>query len=116
MIVTKDRDIQVVTLRGQDEFLKCIPSTAEHTWALLMAMIRNIPLANDDVRNGNWNRDQFRGYQLKNKTLGIIGYGRTGQRVAFYADAFLMKVIFYDPHVAHGAQKHLKVDKLEELL
>ena len=93
------RNIKLVSLRGQDEFLKTIPSTAEHTWALLLALIRNIPAANEDVRSGNWERDRFRGYQLKEKMLGIIGLGRTGKRVAGYAQAFDMQVQYFDPFV-----------------
>jgi len=112
----KARNIDLVTLRGQNEFLKTIPSTAEHTWALMMALIRNIPAANRDVLAGNWNRDDFRGYELKGKTIGIIGYGRTGQQVAKYADAFQMKVLFYDPYVEHKFEGHLKVNTLEKLL
>lgn len=112
----KARNIELVSLRGQDEFLKTIPSTAEHTWALLMALIRNIPKANEDVKSGNWNRDAFRGFELKGKTLGIIGYGRTGQRVASYADAFEMKVVFYDPYMSNTPKNHHRVNSLEELI
>ena len=110
------RNIKLLSLRGHDEFLKTIPSTAEHTWALLMALIRNITKADEDVEAGNWNRDLFRGVELKGKTIGIVGYGRTGQRVARYADAFEMKVLFYDPFIENGAEGHVKADSLENLL
>jgi D-3-phosphoglycerate dehydrogenase len=110
------RKIRLLSLRGHDEFLKTIPSTAEHTWALLMALIRNIPKADENVQAGIWNRDQFRGFELKGKTIGIIGYGRTGQRVARYANAFEMKVLFYDPFIENGAEGHVKVVSLENLL
>lgn len=112
----EERGIEIVSLRGKDAFLRTIPSTAEHTWALLMALIRNVPAANEDVKSGTWNRDAFRGYQLKDKVLGIIGYGRTGQRVARYADAFDMKVKFFDPYVQEENNGHQKVLTLEKLL
>lgn len=112
----ENKSVELVSLRGHDDFLKTIPSTAEHTWALLMALIRNIPGANTDVRAGNWNRDNFRGYQLQGKTLGIIGYGRTGQKVAHYADAFGMKVIFFDPYADASQPRHIKLDRLGDLL
>jgi D-3-phosphoglycerate dehydrogenase len=112
----KNRSVKLISLRGHDEFLRTIPSTAEHTWALLMALIRNIPGANNDVLKGNWNRDNFRGYQLKDKVLGIIGYGRTGQKVAHYADAFGMEVVFFDPYVNSTKSNHIKVERLEYLL
>lgn len=110
------RGIEIISLKGHDAFLRTIPSTAEHTWALLMALVRNIPAANKDVKSGNWNRDAFRGYQLKGKVLGVIGYGRTGQQVAHYADAFDIKVKFYDPYIRESKDRHEKVYSLEELL
>jgi D-3-phosphoglycerate dehydrogenase len=109
-----ERGIKLVSLRGQDDFLRTIPSTAEHTWALLLALIRNIPAANEHVKKGQWNRDLFRGYQLKEKKLGIIGLGRTGRKVAAYAKAFDMQVHYFDPHVDdHDFEK---MSQLEELL
>jgi len=95
----ENRGVKLISLRGETEFLKTIPSTSEHTWALLLALVRNIPTAIDDVRLGNWNRDQFRGYQLKGKKIGIVGMGRTGSQVARYAEAFGMTVLFFDPYV-----------------
>ena len=109
------RGVQLISLRKHKEFLKTIPSTAEHTWALLMSVIRNIPAAHSHVVAGGWDRDLFRGYQLKNKTLGIVGYGRTGQKIASYAKAFEMNIEFYDPHV-EGDDIASKVDSLEEVM
>ena len=108
------RNIKLVSLRGEDAFLQTIPSTAEHTWALLLALVRHIPAANEDVRKGNWNRDAFRGRQLKGKTIGIIGMGRTGTKVAKYATVFGMQVLYVDPNVDHPVYN--KCAGLEELL
>lgn len=110
----KERNIKLVSLRGHDDFLRTIPSTAEHTWALLLALIRNIPAANEDVKKGNWNRDQFRGYQLKEKKIGIIGLGRTGKKIATYAQAFDMDIQYFDPYVYE--QSLHKCNSLDELL
>ncbi len=109
------RNVQLVSLRPHTSFLKTIPSTAEHTWALIMALLRNIPAATQDVLNGKWNRDPFRGFQIKDKTIGIIGMGRTGQKVSSYAEAFDAQVVFYDPYVDTypGANK-LDLDTLLE--
>ena len=112
--ILKEKNIRLISLRGQDDFLRTIPSTAEHTWALLLALIRNIPSANEDVKLGSWERDNFRGNQLKEKTLGIIGLGRTGKKVAGYATAFDMKIQYFDPHVTD--EGFHKCDQLEELL
>ena len=112
--VLHEKNIKLVSLRGQDDFLRTIPSTAEHTWALLLALIRNIPAANEDVKKGNWQRDLFRGYQLKDKKIGIVGLGRTGTKVATYAKAFGMQVQFFDPYVT--GNDYTKCNSLEELL
>jgi D-3-phosphoglycerate dehydrogenase len=109
-----EREIKLVSLRGHDDFLRTIPSTAEHSWALLLALIRNIPAANEDVRSGNWKRDKFRGYQLKGKMLGIIGLGRTGKKMAQYAKAFDMQVQYFDPYVNDSSFQ--KASQLNDLL
>lgn len=108
------RNIKLVSLRGQDDFLKTIPSTAEHTWALLLSLIRNIPAANEHVKQGFWERDRFRGYQLKGKTIGIIGLGRTGSKVASYARAFDMNICYVDPYVDNS--NYTRCDTLNNLL
>jgi D-3-phosphoglycerate dehydrogenase len=108
------RNIILISLRGETEFLETIPSTAEHTWALCLALVRQIPCSTDDVKNGNWNRDRFRGYQLKGKQLGIIGLGRTGLKVASYAAVFDMKIAYYDPYVSNSS--YFKYDDLSLLL
>lgn len=97
-----DRKIRLVSLRGHDAFLKTIPSTPELCFGLLLALVRHIPAANESVKQGVWNRDAFRGYQLKDKTLGIIGLGRTGHMMARFASGFGMKIAFFDPHVEDG--------------
>lgn len=109
-----NRNIKLLSLRGHDKFLKTIPSTAEHTWALLLALLRNIPTANEHVKKGFWERDMFRGYQLKGKTIGIIGMGRTGTKVASYAKAFDMNVCFVDPLVDNN--NFTKCHSLDTLL
>nr|MBI1231052.1 hypothetical protein [Cytophagales bacterium] len=90
------RNIAVLSLKGEEEFLKTITATAEHTIALMLNLIRSIPAASASVENGEWDRDQFKGYDLFGKTLGIIGYGRLGKLVKKYALAFGMNVLTYD--------------------
>ncbi|MGK0426784.1 MAG: D-3-phosphoglycerate dehydrogenase [Ulvibacter sp.] len=89
-------NIDIISLKGETEFLKTIPSTSEHTWGLILALVRHIPQANKDVMNGIWNRDAFIGRNLTNLKLGILGFGRVGQQIAKYADAFDMSYTFYD--------------------
>tara|TARA_B100000686_G_scaffold351533_1_gene450610 strand:+ start:543 stop:2120 length:1578 start_codon:yes stop_codon:yes gene_type:complete len=95
-----------------------ILSAAEHTMALLLAQARNIPPANEALRNGRWERSQWTGVELADKTLGIIGLGRIGKLVAQRALAFGMKLVAYDPFVAPERAKQLSVDliSLRELM
>jgi D-3-phosphoglycerate dehydrogenase len=72
-------------------------STAEHAFALMLALSRNIAAANQSLVEGRWDRKIFMGTQLAGKTLGIVGMGRIGREVATRALAFEMKVIAYDP-------------------
>jgi D-3-phosphoglycerate dehydrogenase len=77
-----------------------IMSATEHTMAMLLALCRNIPAAHASVKNGEWKRSKFMGIELDQKTLGIIGLGKIGTRVAHRARAFGMNVIAYDPYIA----------------
>ena len=88
--------IKIISLKGEREFLSGVRATAEHTFALMLACLRNLIPANDSVRSGNFNRDLFRGHELYHKTLGIIGYGRLGRQVARYALAFDMNIMACD--------------------
>lgn len=93
-----ERGVEVLSLRGETEFLKNVHASAEHTWALLMALIRKIPAAVKSVEQGGWNRGLFRGHELFGKVLGIVGFGRIGEKVAHYGLAFGMEVLVYDPY------------------
>lgn len=112
----KDRGIDVLSLKGENEFLSRVPATAEHTWGLLLALTRRIPAAADAVQEGSWDRDAFRGRDLNGKRLGIVGYGRIGRIVARYAQAFGMSVMAYDPHLSGSLPTSIEmVSNLEEL-
>ncbi len=72
-------------------------TTAEHAFALLIALARNVSNSNAILRAGGWNRNEYVGVQLAGRTLGIIGMGRIGQAIARRALAFGMDVIGFDP-------------------
>jgi D-3-phosphoglycerate dehydrogenase len=92
-------------LRGLSErgVVVCYPpeenavSVAEHVFALLLSFARHVPAADRSVRDGLWKRSQFIGFELAGRTIGILGLGRIGFRVAVRARAFGMRVIAYDP-------------------
>ncbi len=110
------RGIAVLSLKGEVDFLRSIPATAEHTWALLLALMRHIPQAFESVRAGEWNRDAFRGRDLARKRLGIVGLGRVGERVAQYGLAFRMQVAAYDPYRSEWPEEVCRWSTLEDLL
>jgi len=93
-------------------------AVAEHTFALLFAAIRKLPQADKHVRNGNFDWRPFGGVELHGKTLGIIGTGAIGCRVAEIAKAFKMQVLGYDkyPNVKRAEEIGLKYVDLDELL
>jgi len=76
-------------------------AAAEHTLTLMLALNRNLPTIHDSLREGWWlfDRKQQVGKQLHGKTVGIIGLGRVGQRVAHLCLAFGMTVKAYDPYI-----------------
>ena len=72
-------------------------SAAEHTFALMLALARNVSVADSDLKSGAWNRKKWVGAELQGKSLGVIGFGRIGQQVALRARAFDMKILAFDP-------------------
>ena len=74
-------------------------TTAEHAVAMLMALSRNIPQAAASMRSHKWEKKLFRGRELFNKTLGVIGIGRIGRIVADRARGMKMNIIAYDPYI-----------------
>lgn len=82
-------------------------SASEHTFALLLSLIRKIPEAHQSMRSGKWDRNQFTGTELNGKTIGIIGMGRVGTNVARYAKAFGMNLLVYDPFITAARVQEL---------
>lgn len=112
----RERGIEVVSLKGEVEFLKTVRATAELTLALTLALLRNIPAASRSVLDGVWNRDLFRGRELFGKTVGIIGLGRLGTITAGYFRAFGMRVIAYDPRPDFDDAAAERVASLDDVL
>ncbi|NMP21694.1 NAD(P)-dependent oxidoreductase [Sulfobacillus harzensis] len=93
-------------------------AAAEHTFALMLATMRNVPSGNDHVRQGGWDRAAFLGRELYEKRLGIIGLGRVGRQVARIAHGFRMPVAAFDPFLAteifraHDVEEFTTLDDL----
>ena len=85
-------------------------AAAEHAIALMMALARHIPRADESVRAGKWEKKKFVGTELYNQTLGIIGLGRIGSIVANRSLGMKMRVLAYDPYVSEDAAAKLGVE------
>jgi D-3-phosphoglycerate dehydrogenase len=90
-----------------------IVAAAEHTIAMLLAQVRNIPQAHASLKGGKWERSRFGGVEVYEKTLGILGFGRIGQLVAERAQSFGMAIVAYDPFVAGERYRELGVERAE---
>lgn len=102
-------DIRIVNLHG----MHTVP-TAEHAFALMLSLCRKIPWAYENMRRGKWERYKFFGMQLEGKTLGVIGMGKIGSRVAGYGKAFGMNVVAFDPYVKESVAEMLQLPELLE--
>lgn len=93
-------------------------ATAEHTMALLLALCRNVPQAVASLKEGRWDRKKYKGVEIRDKTIGIVGLGRIGRRVARRCRAFGMEVICHDPYLSDARAHQMRIERvsLDELL
>lgn len=93
-------------------------SVAEHAFALILSVVRRVPQANAYVKSGHWRRGDFKGFELKGRTIGIIGTGHIGGHVAKLANCFGMKALGFTGHPSEERAKELGLEYvgLEELL
>ncbi|HKV44034.1 MAG TPA: phosphoglycerate dehydrogenase [bacterium] len=85
-------------------------AAAEHTLAMLLALVRRIPQAQAALVAGRWTREKFIGSELFGKTLGVVGLGKIGSEVARRAAAFGMRVLAYDPYITPERAHRLGVE------
>src|SRR3984893_18208681 len=85
-------------------------SVAEHTFALMLALARQVPRLDKAMHEGKWEKASAAGTEVRGKTLGLIGLGRIGSEVAIRADAFDMRVLGYDPYISEVAARELNVE------
>lgn len=96
-----EHSISIISLKGETEFLEQITATAELSWGLVLSLLRRIPHAHNSVLAGSWDRDHFKSHELQGATLGIIGLGRLGRKMAHYGKAFEMRVLATDIRDVH---------------
>lgn len=113
LIYAKRKRINIINLSGTHTL-----PTAEYTFSLILALVKRIPWAHNSLSEGLWERHRFFGNNLEGKVLGIIGFGKIGNRVGRYARDFGMSVIAYDPYIKGSLVKSLgaKLVTLDDLL
>lgn len=92
-------------------------AVAEHVIGMLLSLIRNIIKSNNEIRQNTWLREENRGYELKGKTIGIIGYGNTGKALAKKLSGFEMKVIAYDKYLSNYSDTYaeeVSINRIQE--
>jgi D-3-phosphoglycerate dehydrogenase len=108
------RGITVRSLLDDRAGLERISASAEFTFLLLMAALRRFDLALDEAVSGNWRKheDDMRGHELDGRTVGLVGLGRIGRRMARYCTAFGADVAYCDPDVADGGYPRLPIEAI----
>jgi D-3-phosphoglycerate dehydrogenase / 2-oxoglutarate reductase len=91
-------------------------AVGEQTLGMLLSLFNNLNKADKEVKNGQWNRESNRGYELDGKTVGIIGYGNMGKAFAKKLRGFDVEVLCYDilPNVADANAKQVPLEELQQ--
>tara|TARA_Y100000034_G_C6888993_1_gene408664 strand:- start:962 stop:1891 length:930 start_codon:yes stop_codon:yes gene_type:complete len=104
----KKNNIKIISITRDFQTIERITSTAEHAFALMMALLRNIPRAFDSVKKGKWSWEPFVGRQLDHLTIGVIGYGRLGRMMTKYCASFGSRILICDPHIRRPTSTSLQ--------
>lgn len=91
-------------------------AVGEHALGMLLSLMNNLNRSDKQVREGNWNRENNRGYELQGKTIGIIGYGNMGKSFAQKLQGFDVTVLSYDilKNVGDSNAKQVSLSQLQQ--
>jgi len=110
------------TKSAQKKNIKCIncpegnkDAVAEHVIGLVLCLFNKINISNHEIQNGIWSRESNRGIELMNKTIGIIGYGNTGQSVCEKLKGFNCNIIVYDKYKKNYGNNFIKEVSMNEI-
>lgn len=109
--IAKERNIQLINAPEGNR-----DAVAEHAIGLLLSLMNNFRNADTQIRNGVWDREGNRGYELKGKTVGIIGYGFMGQKMARKLAGFEVNVIAYDKYQTGFGNEYAREVSMEEIV
>ena len=90
------KNIKIISLKGENDFLKNIKATPEHTLGLIIALYRNYSRAFQNTNNINWNRENYRGNEINGSKIGFIGLGRVAKIVSQYLKAMGAQLAYFD--------------------
>jgi D-3-phosphoglycerate dehydrogenase len=91
-------------------------AVGEHCLGMLLSLMNNLRKADTEIRNGIWDREGNRGYELKGKTVAIIGYGHMGQSFAKKLKGFEAKVLAYDKYKTNFSDDFATEASMEEVV
>ena len=109
--VAKARDIALINAPEGNR-----DAVGEHAIGLLLSLMNNFRNADNEIRNGIWDREGNRGYELKGKTVGIVGYGFMGQKMAQKLKGFEVDVIAYDKYKTGFSNEFAREVSMEEIV
>ena len=95
-IKDKPTNVKIFNLNTKDELIKRVSSTPELIIGLIIGYYRKLFFAVNNVKKNNWQRNNFIGNNIKNKTIGIIGHGRIGKKLEIYSKVLGMKVLIFE--------------------
>ena len=112
--IINNEKVNVLSLKGETQFLENIFATAEHTFGLILALLRNYSKAFTIDGFSNFDRDALRGNELAGQKVGIIGLGRVGTQVARYCNVFGSEVSYCD--LSTKSTDYCKFDSVSDLI
>lgn len=112
----RNRGIRVLSLKGERRFLSTIRATSEHTFGLILALLRNYNTAFLNSLNPVWDRNPYRGFELYKNRVGIIGFGRIGKQLAAYLRPFGCSICLYDPNIKSTVKSYRRMGSISELI
>jgi len=110
-VFAKEKNIQLLNAPEGN-----MDAVGEHATGLLLSLMNNFRKADIEVRNGVWDREGSRGFELKGKTVGIIGYGFMGRSFAKKMAGFEVNVIAYDKYKTGFTDTYAKEVSMEEIV
>lgn len=110
-VIAKERNIELINAPEGNR-----DAVGEHAIGLLLSLMNNFRNADTEIRTGVWDREGNRGYELKGKTVGIIGYGFMGQKMAQKLAGFEVNVIAYDKYKTGFGNEFAREVSMEEIV